>query len=223
MFCGAFRMAATVLSILATPSMVSVSVPCAAHASDAGRGDRASRQKTGEKFAPVETSAIKTVAAFLNSYDGGSQLLGVAEDGGGRGVPFGLELDYLTVRKPDNGDGDMFGPNTTAPRMRRPASPRRSGSAFPDSKIETPTSSTRSATCPATIPTTLLLRSHAAGSPASPNKPVPPSVTDAADHPTIARTAGRRSRLRPQRRSSPRSVTRSVGPPVSSNRQARAS
>ena len=131
MFCGAFRMAATVLSILATPSMVSVSVPCAAHASDAGRGDRASRQKTGEKFAPVETSAIKTVAAFLNSYDGGSQLLGVAEDGGGRGVPFGLELDYLTVRKPDNGDGDMFGPNTTAPRMRRPASPQRSGNSSP--------------------------------------------------------------------------------------------
>ena len=65
--------------------------------------------KTGEKFAPVETSAIKTVAAFLNSYDGGTLLLGVAEDGDGRGVPFGLELDYVTVRKAGKGDADMFG------------------------------------------------------------------------------------------------------------------
>ena len=64
---------------------------------------------TGEKFAPVESAAIKTVAAFLNSHDGGTMLVGVAEDGEGRGVPFGLELDYVSVRKPGKGDADMFG------------------------------------------------------------------------------------------------------------------
>lgn len=65
--------------------------------------------KTGDKFAPVESSAIKTVAAFLNSVDGGTLLLGVAEDGDGKGVPFGLELDYVSVRKTGKGDADMFG------------------------------------------------------------------------------------------------------------------
>ena len=64
--------------------------------------------KTGEKFVPVETAAIKTVAAFLNSFDGGTLLLGVAEDGEGKGAPFGLELDYVSVRKPGKGDADMF-------------------------------------------------------------------------------------------------------------------
>ena len=65
--------------------------------------------KTGDKFIPVETAAIKTVAAFLNSYDGGTLLLGVAEDADGRGVPFGIVLDYVSVRKEGKGDADMFG------------------------------------------------------------------------------------------------------------------
>jgi len=56
----------------------------------------------------VETAAIKSVAAFLNSWDGGTLLLGVAEDEDGRGVPFGLEGDYAQFRKEGKGDEDQF-------------------------------------------------------------------------------------------------------------------
>ena len=63
---------------------------------------------TGDKFAPVETAALKTVAAFLNSWDGGTLLLGVAEDEAGNGIPFGLGLDYVSVHKDGKDDADMF-------------------------------------------------------------------------------------------------------------------
>jgi type I restriction enzyme R subunit len=56
----------------------------------------------------VETAAIKTVAAFLNSYDGGTLLLGVAEVDDGTGVPFGLEGDYAQFRKEGKDDEDQF-------------------------------------------------------------------------------------------------------------------
>ncbi len=59
---------------------------------------------TGLKSPLVETSAVKTVAAFLNSYDGGTLLLGVADDGS----VFGLELDYVGVRKEGKSDTDQF-------------------------------------------------------------------------------------------------------------------
>lgn len=62
----------------------------------------------GELFKPVETAALKSVAAFLNSWDGGTLLLGVAEDEHGKGVPFGLDLDYVSVRKDGADDADRF-------------------------------------------------------------------------------------------------------------------
>ena len=64
--------------------------------------------KDGEKHKGVETAALKSVAAFLNSYDGGTLLLGVAEDENRRGVPFGLDLDYATVTKEGKSDADQF-------------------------------------------------------------------------------------------------------------------
>lgn len=62
------------------------------------------RAETGEVDKPLETATIKTVAAFLNSRDGGTLLLGV--DNGG--TPAGLELDYAPLRKPGKNDRDLF-------------------------------------------------------------------------------------------------------------------
>ena len=56
----------------------------------------------------VETAAIKSVAAFLNSWDGGTLLLGVAEDEEGKGIPFGIEGDYAQFHKDGKADDDMF-------------------------------------------------------------------------------------------------------------------
>jgi hypothetical protein len=47
---------------------------------------------------------IKTVAACLNSRDGGTLLIGVGDDG----TPFGLKPDYASLRKPDKNDRDLF-------------------------------------------------------------------------------------------------------------------
>ena len=63
---------------------------------------------TGDLFKAVETAALKSVAAFLNSWDGGTLLIGVAEDSAGKGVPFGLALDYATVHKDGKDDADQF-------------------------------------------------------------------------------------------------------------------
>ncbi len=63
---------------------------------------------SGEPYKGVETAAIKSVAAFLNSYDGGTLLLGVAEDSAGNGVAFGMEGDYAQYRKDGKADDDMF-------------------------------------------------------------------------------------------------------------------
>jgi type I restriction enzyme, R subunit len=62
------------------------------------------RANSGEVYKPLETMTIKTVAAFLNSRDGGTLLIRVGDDG----APFGLESDYTSLRKPDKNDRDLF-------------------------------------------------------------------------------------------------------------------
>jgi type I restriction enzyme R subunit len=62
------------------------------------------RADSGEVYRPLETMTIKTVAAFLNSRDGGTLLLGVADDG----TPVGLESDYASLRRPNKNDRDLF-------------------------------------------------------------------------------------------------------------------
>ena len=52
----------------------------------------------------METAVLKTVAAFLNSREGGTLLIGVADNGS----PLGLESDYLTLRKEGKDDADLF-------------------------------------------------------------------------------------------------------------------
>lgn len=63
------------------------------------------RAETGELFKPLRTASLKTVAAFLNSREGGTLLIGVADDGS----VFGLDSDYATLRKPGKDDRDLFG------------------------------------------------------------------------------------------------------------------
>jgi type I restriction enzyme R subunit len=63
------------------------------------------RADTGELFKPLQTASLKTVAAFLNSREGGTLLIGVADDGS----VFGLDCDYATLRKPGKDDRDLFG------------------------------------------------------------------------------------------------------------------
>ena len=61
-------------------------------------------EKAGEIFKPLQTSSLKTIAAFLNSREGGTLLIGVADDGS----VFGLESDYASLRKPGKDDRDLF-------------------------------------------------------------------------------------------------------------------
>ena len=66
---------------------------------------RAGGEAAGELFKPLQTASLKTVAAFLNSREGGTLLIGVADDGS----VFGLESDYATLRKSGKDDRDLFG------------------------------------------------------------------------------------------------------------------
>lgn len=56
----------------------------------------------GAEFKPLETSVLKSIAAFQNSRDGGTLLIGVADDG----TVSGLESDYLSLRSPERADKD---------------------------------------------------------------------------------------------------------------------
>jgi type I restriction enzyme R subunit len=52
----------------------------------------------------IETTVLKTVAAFLNSREGGTLLVGASDDGS----VLGLEADYITIRKHGKDDADLF-------------------------------------------------------------------------------------------------------------------
>lgn len=59
---------------------------------------------TGEVVKPLETASIKTIAAFGNSADGGTLLIGVADDGS----VHGLASDYASLHKEGKDDRDLF-------------------------------------------------------------------------------------------------------------------
>jgi type I restriction enzyme, R subunit len=59
----------------------------------------------GVRYKPLETASLKTIAAFANSRDGGTLLIGINDSG----VPVGLEPDFANLRKPDKDDADLFG------------------------------------------------------------------------------------------------------------------
>jgi len=59
---------------------------------------------SGEVIKVLETASLKTVAAFANSREGGTLLIGVADDGS----VHGLASDYASLRKPGKDDRDRF-------------------------------------------------------------------------------------------------------------------
>ena len=59
---------------------------------------------SGEVFKPLETACLKTIAAFLNSREGGTLLVGVADDG----TVHGLAADYATRSRRDQDPRDWF-------------------------------------------------------------------------------------------------------------------
>ena len=59
---------------------------------------------SGETFKPLETASLKTVAAFMNSREGGTLLIGVADDG----TIHGLDSDYASRSKQDQDPRDWF-------------------------------------------------------------------------------------------------------------------
>jgi type I restriction enzyme, R subunit len=59
---------------------------------------------SGKVYKPLETATLKTIAAFSNSRDGGTLLVGVADDG----TVSGLAADYTSLHKPAKDDRDLF-------------------------------------------------------------------------------------------------------------------
>ncbi|MDN5771352.1 MAG: ATP-binding protein, partial [Microlunatus sp.] len=59
---------------------------------------------TGEVMKPLEVAVLKTIAAFANSRDGGTLLIGVADD---KSV-HGLVSDYASLHKDGRDDQDTF-------------------------------------------------------------------------------------------------------------------
>lgn len=58
----------------------------------------------GEVYKPLEGAALKTIAAFQNSADGGTLLIGVSDDGSVHGVG----TDYQSLMKSGKGNRDLF-------------------------------------------------------------------------------------------------------------------
>ena len=61
-------------------------------------------QDSGETFKPLEGASLKTIAAFMNGREGGTLLIGVADDG----TIHGLDSDYATRSKQDQDPRDWF-------------------------------------------------------------------------------------------------------------------
>jgi len=59
---------------------------------------------TGQHFKPLETAVLKTIAAFANSRQGGTLLIGVADDGS----VCGLDADYTSLAKAGKEPRDLF-------------------------------------------------------------------------------------------------------------------
>lgn len=59
---------------------------------------------SGETFKPLETACLKTIAAFLNSREGGTLLIGVADDG----TVHGLDTDYASRTTTGQDPRDWF-------------------------------------------------------------------------------------------------------------------
>lgn len=59
---------------------------------------------SGEVIRALETACVKTVAAFANSRDGGTLLIGVSDDGG----VHGLGSDYASLHQDGKDDRDRF-------------------------------------------------------------------------------------------------------------------
>ncbi|MEX2619396.1 MAG: RNA-binding domain-containing protein [Egibacteraceae bacterium] len=59
---------------------------------------------SGATFKPLESASLKTIAAFMNSREGGTLLIGVADDG----TVHGLESDYASRSKTDQDPRDWF-------------------------------------------------------------------------------------------------------------------
>lgn len=59
---------------------------------------------SGEVFKPLETATLKTIAALMNSAEGGTLLIGVADDG----TVTGLASDYASLHKAGKDDRDRF-------------------------------------------------------------------------------------------------------------------
>ncbi len=62
------------------------------------------RSDTGAVYKPLETATLKTIAAFANNRDGGTLLIGVADDGS----VCGLAADYVSLHKAGKDDRDLF-------------------------------------------------------------------------------------------------------------------
>ncbi len=58
----------------------------------------------GEVYKPLESASLKTIAAFLNSREGGTLLIGVNDDGS----THGLAGDYTSLHKEGKDDRDRF-------------------------------------------------------------------------------------------------------------------
>jgi type I restriction enzyme, R subunit len=55
-------------------------------------------------YKPLETASLKTIAAFANSREGGTLLIGVADDG----AVSGLDTDYASLAKLGKDNRDLF-------------------------------------------------------------------------------------------------------------------